>query len=401
MRRILWLVLVLILTGALPVTAQTVVSQGRPASTSDANSWPVKTVYGGVQIDPRSIRPLTTADAVTNTPAYLQVTGTIAALNDAVTIDCRGYTTVGVSLEGSFTGTLTPFSSMDNGSHYKNAQLYLDLHDQNNGGSVRPTITNTPASQNYSFTCAPYTTFKIQATAWTSGSIAVTLTATAAGGYTPQLVVITQPGTSNGNAIVTNGWLNVAPGNGSNNYVVSGSLSNNDAQAVAGGPALGVANFSGGFNGNSWDRLRSHSLTNDAVATTLTGRNLIGTSMVDKPSRWAVTSSPAAGTQASASIANEANVRHVVDCVSFSGGSTTAPALTALTVTLRDGATGAGTVIWQHTVVVSAVTGENVPPYHECGLNLVGTTNTAMTFEFSAGLANLIETANISGFNVN
>ncbi len=109
---------------------------------------------------------------------------------------------------------------------------------------------------------------------------------------------------------------------------------------------------------------------------------------------------PAASSQATASIANEATVRHVADCIGFSAGSTSAPSLTALTVNLRDGATGAGTIIWTTEVVVSAATGQNVAPINVCGLNLAGTTNTAMTFEFSASLTNLIESASVSGFNV-
>jgi hypothetical protein len=70
-------------------------------------------------------------------------------------------------------------------------------------------------------------------------------------------------------------------------------------------------------------------------------------------------------------------------------------------VNVRDGATGAGTIIWTNQVVISAGTGQNVAPINVCGLNLTGTTNTAMTLEFSASLANLIESVSISGYNVN
>ena len=45
-------------------------------------------------------------------------------------------------------------------------------------------------------------------------------------------------------------------------------------------------------------------------------------------------------------------------------------------------------------------TGQNVAPFELCGLNLAGTTNTAMTLEFSASLANLIQAVSLSGFNV-
>ena len=103
---------------------------------------------------------------------------------------------------------------------------------------------------------------------------------------------------------------------------------------------------------------------------------------------------------ASASIAAEAAVRHVADSICFSAGSTTAPALTNLTVNLRDGGTGAGTVIGSWDVVISAATGQNVAPYCVTGLNLVGTTNTAMTLEFSALLTSLFEDVTLTGFNI-
>jgi hypothetical protein len=126
-----------------------------------------------------------------------------------------------------------------------------------------------------------------------------------------------------------------------------------------------------------------------------------GPILTEKGARWNIVSNPAAGSQASASrAAGNVNTRKVADCVSFSAASTTAPALTALTVNLRDGATGAGTVIWTQQVVISAATGQNVTPFSVCGLNLIGSNQTAMTLEFSAALANLIESVSISGYDV-
>lgn len=116
--------------------------------------------------------------------------------------------------------------------------------------------------------------------------------------------------------------------------------------------------------------------------------------------RWSVTSNPAAGSQATASRAAAVGRRHVADCVSFSAASTTAPQLTALTVNLRDGATGAGTVLWTVQVVAPAVTGQNVAPFVFCGLDLPGSVNTAMTLEFSAALANLIQSVTLAGYDV-
>lgn len=155
------------------------------------------------------------------------------------------------------------------------------------------------------------------------------------------------------------------------------------------------------YNGSTLDIQQSADRSTFFPAATLTARNSIGASVHEKGSRWSVISNPAAGSQATASISGEANVQHVADCISFSAASTTAPALTALTVNLRDGATGAGTVIWTFQVVISNATGQNVNPHTFCGLNLMGSTATAMTLEFSASLANLIQSVSLSGFNVN
>jgi hypothetical protein len=149
-----------------------------------------------------------------------------------------------------------------------------------------------------------------------------------------------------------------------------------------------------------WVRGKAAALTTMTPASTLTARSIVGAQLVEKSSRWYALSNPAAGAQATASIAAEASVRHVADCVSFSAGSVVAPVLTALTVNLRDGATGAGTLIWTKEVIITAAAQQNVAPFALCGLNLVGTTNTAMTLEFSALLANLIEEASLTGFNV-
>lgn len=160
-----------------------------------------------------------------------------------------------------------------------------------------------------------------------------------------------------------------------------------------------------GSNGLLWDttqwvRAKTAAVTTMPTAVTLTSRGIVGAALVEKSSRWSVTSNPAASSQATASIAAEGGVRHVVDCVAFSAGSTTAPALTALTINLRDGATGAGTIIWTYEVIIANATGQNVVPHSLCGLALPGTTNTATTLEWSASLTNLIESASFSGTNV-
>lgn len=125
--------------------------------------------------------------------------------------------------------------------------------------------------------------------------------------------------------------------------------------------------------------------------------------LATKPGEWAVTHAPAANTQATASkAAGGAGVRHV--CKSVSArivGGTTAPAAVSVTLNLRDGATGAGTILWSWTMVLAgAIAAKDSIDLTD--LNIVGSANTAMTLEFSAaGGANTLESVNIAGFSVN
>jgi hypothetical protein len=116
---------------------------------------------------------------------------------------------------------------------------------------------------------------------------------------------------------------------------------------------------------------------------------------------FAVFSNPAAGSQATiAAAAAGAGIKNVATLVCFSAAATTAPVATALTINLRDGATGAGTVKWTQQVVVTATTGQLVQPF--CApVNVIGSANTAMTLEFSASLANLIESVSLQGYTTN
>jgi hypothetical protein len=111
--------------------------------------------------------------------------------------------------------------------------------------------------------------------------------------------------------------------------------------------------------------------------------------------------SPAAGSQATASKAAATGVRNVADCIvaTFAGNASLAAASTA-NVVVRDGATGAGTVIWQGTMSVPATAGSAAAPIVACpvgGLGLSGTAGVAMTVEFSAGVANVLEAVYLKG----
>lgn len=138
-------------------------------------------------------------------------------------------------------------------------------------------------------------------------------------------------------------------------------------------------------------------------STTLTARNLASVLTTERGSRWMVVSFPAANSQGTASIAAEAGVRHVVDCVTWAGDSAAAVTAAAGNLAVRDGATGAGTVIWQVAIAHQVAAGagiQTIGPTTVCGLNLVGTTNTAMTAELNAGVTGEVQSVSISGFNV-
>ena len=156
-------------------------------------------------------------------------------------------------------------------------------------------------------------------------------------------------------------------------------------------------------NGSSVETARSLSITNAPTSQTLTARNLNGVQIAIEPGAWSVTSAPASGSQGSASIAAESGVRHILDCVSWSGASSGAVTAATGTLVIRDGASGAGTILQTFAIahVTAAGAGvQTVPVTSVCNLNLVSTTNTAMTAEFSAGVTGEAQTVNISGWNV-
>ncbi len=125
----------------------------------------------------------------------------------------------------------------------------------------------------------------------------------------------------------------------------------------------------------------------------------LGAQLIEKGSRWVITNSGAAGAQAIATKAAgagiTAGVRHVADCITYSAGAIAAPAATALSVNLVDGAS----TIWSTTLTIPAT----AAPHYDvnfCGLNLIGTAATSMSITFSAGLANEFESVSLTGYDV-
>lgn len=138
-----------------------------------------------------------------------------------------------------------------------------------------------------------------------------------------------------------------------------------------------------------------------ASAGNLGGQSGVGAALVAPPGQWAVSSTPAAGTQGSAvKAAGGAGIRHIANAVDYGYGATTALAAAAQRLlNLRDGASGAGTVLLALSIPVPAATILATNNDALEGRAHPGTAATAMTAEFDASQANLFESVAITGYD--
>lgn len=186
---------------------------------------------------------------------------------------------------------------------------------------------------------------------------------------------------------------NVTQGAGGAGYVVYRDIVGTPTAAVAGDGLQGVK-LDGGILGSSAPIEAGNAA---AIAAGVSTKSLL----VVPCGNWYVTHAPAAATQATASkAAGAAGVRHV--CTGFTvtiAGGAAAPTAALVTVNLRDGATGAGTIISTLTLAVEAVAGKAVV-HHVGPLNVFGTAATAMTVETSAATgANVSASVTLYGYD--
>lgn len=149
------------------------------------------------------------------------------------------------------------------------------------------------------------------------------------------------------------------------------------------------------FNGATFDRAREASATNVAALTGL------GAQLSAAPGEWAINHTPAVNTVATITrAAGAAGVRHVCRSITATLIGLAAAAETTVLVNLRDGATGAGTILWSTRLLVTGTVGSQVG-VSITGLNIPGTAATAMTLEFAAaGGASTFETVALTGYDV-
>lgn len=125
-----------------------------------------------------------------------------------------------------------------------------------------------------------------------------------------------------------------------------------------------------------------------------------GAVITTTPGSWALESSPGVGSRANLTKAAVAGQHHVCTAISFGIHTVAAPVATSVEVVLRDGATGAGTVLQTWVIRVPATADLNVITHSITGLNIVGSVNTAMTLEFNVALANTQQAVNLSGYTL-
>jgi hypothetical protein len=122
-----------------------------------------------------------------------------------------------------------------------------------------------------------------------------------------------------------------------------------------------------------------------ASAANLAAQSTVNAMLTSHPGQWTVTHAPGAAAQAVASkAAGAAGVRHVCTglVVTVAAGAV-APTAALVTVNLRDGATGAGTILATFQLAIPATAGACVV-LPVSGLKIPGTAATAMTLETSA-----------------
>lgn len=145
------------------------------------------------------------------------------------------------------------------------------------------------------------------------------------------------------------------------------------------------------WNGTTMDRARSGSAAN------LSAFSATGSELCVKPGNWSVNASATAGTPSASRVAGGAGVRHVCNSISITL-ATGATAQTPVLVNLRDGASGAGTVL--QTWAISAVANGGMAVVTITDLNVVGSAATAMTLEFAGATAgSTVATVNLNGYD--
>jgi hypothetical protein len=176
---------------------------------------------------------------------------------------------------------------------------------------------------------------------------------------------------------------NCVPGVYSVMQGVSGNERPESAPLLGDGASTGLAASANYYQNGSaaFDQGRSQSSANATTSGTA-GTVLKGIAIVSGPAQWSARSVQTAST-CSVSVAASVTTRHCSTGVTACIGATAAQP--SVFVQFRDGATGAGTVIWSGLLI--GTIGNGMCVSHNFEGALCGTLNTAMTLELSAATA--------------
>jgi hypothetical protein len=154
--------------------------------------------------------------------------------------------------------------------------------------------------------------------------------------------------------------------------------------------ALTGWSLNGVWNGTTWNRLYGSSSANNAATLTFAAP------YTTPLSTWGITNSANAGTPSASKAAGGGTVKHVATSISICVGAA-GTAQPVVQVNLRDGASGAGTIIrsWQLAAPINTNACNDLS-----GLNMSGSANTAMTIEFAAATAAATQASvNLTGYS--
>lgn len=139
--------------------------------------------------------------------------------------------------------------------------------------------------------------------------------------------------------------------------------------------------WAGASNGNYEPQGGMVAALLDPTPTLMAGRQA---ALVADFAEWSLTHTPAVGVRATSTRASVPNARHVCRSITATLSVAVADvAVAGVLVNLRDGATGAGTILWSDRLAIIDAAG-GLAKVAISGLNIVGSLNTAMTLEFAA-----------------
>lgn len=141
----------------------------------------------------------------------------------------------------------------------------------------------------------------------------------------------------------------------------------------------------------------SPTVASSATAATQGVQPVSNVELETEPGEWTLTNAPAAATQATATRAAVAGVKHILKSIQASLQAVAAQAA-PVTCVVRDGLTGAGAILWQDRLIATVGTNGQISVV---GLNIVGTSGNAITVEFTAApAATNFETVSATGYDV-